>query len=74
MKTMRDNGSGKTMNVLLLDGLSEILEVGELSQALKMAVMLNQNSDSNWHYSVRGGGKIYEKELQKLTHYRGKTK
>jgi len=60
MKTMRDPSTGKTMNVLLLDGLSAILEIKELSQALKMADIFNQNTDSGWTYEVRGGGKIHK--------------
>ena len=57
MKIMTDPNTGKTVKVLLLDGLSEILEVKELSQALKMAEIFNQNTDSGWKYEVRGGGK-----------------
>ena len=60
MKTMRDPSTGKTMNVLLLDGLSAILEIKELSQALKMADIFNQNTDSGWTYEVRGGGKVHK--------------
>ena len=51
--------SGKVMKVLLLDGLSSILEVKELDQALKMTEIFNQNTDSGWKYEVRGGGKSY---------------
>ena len=60
MKTMRDTSSGKTMSVLLLDGLSAVLEIKELNQALKMADIFNQNTDSGWTYEVRGGGKIHK--------------
>ena len=56
LKTMTDP-SGKITKVLLLDGLSEILEVKELDQALKMTEIFNQNTDSGWRYEVRGGGK-----------------
>tara|TARA_R110000737_G_scaffold75425_2_gene105073 strand:- start:310 stop:510 length:201 start_codon:yes stop_codon:yes gene_type:complete len=56
LKTMTDS-SGKVIKVLLLDGLSEILEVKELDQAFKMAEIFNQNTDSGWRYEVRGGGK-----------------
>ena len=52
MKTMKDKETGKTINVLLLDGLSSILEIKELDKALNMAHKLNTNSDSNWEYSV----------------------
>tara|TARA_R110000824_G_scaffold120762_6_gene276434 strand:+ start:1530 stop:1721 length:192 start_codon:yes stop_codon:yes gene_type:complete len=60
MKIMKDPHTGKTMKVLLLDGLASILEVKELSQALKMAEIFNQNTDSGWTYEVRGGGKIHK--------------
>ena len=56
LKTMT-NPSGKVIKVLLLDGLSEILEVKELAQALKMADIFNQNTDSGWKYEVRKEGK-----------------
>tara|TARA_R110001592_G_scaffold123309_1_gene331087 strand:- start:42 stop:236 length:195 start_codon:yes stop_codon:yes gene_type:complete len=57
LKTMTDS-SGKIIKVLLLDGLSSILEVKELSQALKMIEIFNQNTDSGWRYEVRRGGKL----------------
>ena len=57
LKTMTDP-SGKITKVLLLDGLSEILEVKELDQALKMVNIFNQNTDSGWKYEVRGRGKL----------------
>ena len=53
--------SGKITKVLLLDGLSEILEVKELDQALKMTEIFNQNTDSGWRYEVKTGGKIINK-------------
>ena len=58
IKIMTYPKTGKTIKVLLLDGLSSILEVKELDQALKMAEIFNQNTDSGWKYEVRGGGKI----------------
>jgi|TARA_R110002020_G_scaffold294130_3_gene509943 hypothetical protein len=48
---------GKTLNVLMLDGLSSILEIDDKNRAIKFAKMLNENSDSDWKYEVRGGGK-----------------
>ena len=48
---------GKTLNVLMLDGLSSILEIYDRNKAIKFAKMLNENSDSNWKYEVRSGGK-----------------
>ena len=67
MKKMKDP-NGNTMNVLLLDGLSSILEISDLDQALNMALVFNRNSHSGCHYEVRGGGKIYRMELAELTH------
>jgi len=58
IKKMKDPKTGQVMMVLLLDGLSSILEIKGLDKALKMAKMFNQNSDSGWKYEVRGGGKI----------------
>ena len=58
MKIMTDQNTGKIVKVLLLDGLSEILEVKELDQALKMTEIFNRNTDSGWKYEVRGRGKI----------------
>ena len=60
MKIMKNPITNKVTNVLLLDGLSSILEIKELDQALKMAEIFNQNTDSGWTYEVRGGGKIHK--------------
>jgi len=60
LKTMKDP-SGKKTRILILDGLSEILEIKELDKALKMAKIFNQNSDSGWVYEVKTGGKIINK-------------
>ena len=68
MKIMKDPNTGKITKVLLLDGLSSILEIKELDQAFKMTEIFNRNSHSGCHYEVRAGGKIYWKELAKLTH------
>ena len=70
MKKMKDPTTGQVMMVLLLDGLSAVLEINDLDQALKMALVFNQNSDSGWEYEVRGCGKIYQIELAELTHHR----
>jgi len=61
IKTMTDPKTGKKTCVLMLDGLSSVLEIKELDQALKMTEIFNQNSDSGWVYEVRGGGKTYNK-------------
>ena len=60
LKTMTDP-LGKKTCVLMLDGLSSILEIKELNEALKIAKMLNQNTDSGWVYEVKTGGKIINK-------------
>ena len=67
---MKDHATGNTIRVLLLDGLSSVLEIKELDKALNMAMLFNQNSDSGWEYEVRAAGKTYHKELSKLTHKR----
>ena len=61
MKVMKDSSTGKITKVLLLDGLSSILEIKELDQAFKMAGIFNQNTDSGWRYEVRGNGLIIRK-------------
>ena len=43
---------GKKINVLLTDGHSEVLEFNNLKEAEKMTLVLNENSDSGWFYSV----------------------
>ena len=70
LKQMTDEKTGKVIKVLLLDGLSSVLEIDELDDALNMAMILNHNSSSNCHYEVRGSGKIYSAELAMLTHKR----
>ena len=55
------NPSGKKVCVLILDGLSSILEIKELGEALKIAEVFNQNTDSGWIYEVKTGGKIINK-------------
>lgn len=59
IKTMTNSKTGRKTCVLLLDGLSSILDIKSLDKALKMARMFNENSDSGWKYEVRGtNGKI----------------
>jgi prepilin-type processing-associated H-X9-DG protein len=43
---------GKKINVLLTDGHSEVLEFNNLKEAEKITLVLNENSDSGWFYSV----------------------
>ena len=58
---MVDPLTKKKTCVLMLDGLSSILEIQELDKALKMAEIFNQNSDSGWTYEVKKGGLIIKK-------------
>ena len=58
LKTMVDPKTGKTTHVLLNDGLSQISEYKNIKKAMKMAQVLNENSDSGWIYEVRGEGRI----------------
>ncbi len=43
---------GKKINVLLTDGHSEVLEFNNLKEAEKITLVMNENSDSGWFYSV----------------------
>jgi hypothetical protein len=43
---------GKTLNVLMTNGQSEIMEIEDEYEALKLAEILNENSDSGWVYKV----------------------
>ena len=61
VKTMINPETGKKSCILMLDGLSSILEIKSLDKALKMVEIFNQNSDSGWIYEVRGGGKTINK-------------
>lgn len=53
LKTMTNNETGKPMFVLLTNGLSEIWETENEEEAIKLAEMLSENSDSGWEYTVR---------------------
>ena len=61
IKTMKHPTTGEPMVVLLLDGLSEVLEIENLDEALATAKLFNCNSDSGWLYEVRSGGALYNK-------------
>lgn len=50
-KIMTDVG-GRKINVLLTDGHSEVLEFDNLNEAEKLTLVMNENSDSGWFYSV----------------------
>ena len=53
VKTMTNNETGKPVFVLLTNGLSEIWETSNEEEAIKLANMLTENSDSGWEYTVR---------------------
>ena len=63
IKTMKNSTTGEPIVVLLLDGLSEVLEIESLDEALATAKLFNCNSDSGWLYEVRSGGKIYKTNI-----------
>jgi len=50
---MTNNETGKSVFVLLTNGLSEIWETNDEEEATKLAHMLTENSDSGWEYVVR---------------------
>jgi hypothetical protein len=54
MKIMKDPNSDKNIHVLLTDGLSQIWGIETLNEAVKIAGMLTENSDSGHIYEVRG--------------------
>ena len=45
--------NGKTLNVLMLDVNTEVLEFNNLKDAEKFATLMTQNSDSGWDYVVK---------------------
>lgn len=51
---MKDPNTGKKVNVLLTDGLSQIWTLTNIKEATKIAQMLTENSDSGHIYEVRG--------------------
>ena len=52
VKIIKDT-TGKSVHVLLTDGLSQILEVKNEKKAIKMVKIFNENSDSGWKYELR---------------------
>tara|TARA_R110002050_G_scaffold45501_2_gene107724 strand:- start:3668 stop:3880 length:213 start_codon:yes stop_codon:yes gene_type:complete len=54
MKIMKDPKTGKNVNVLLTDGLSQIWTINKLSEVTRIANMMEENSDSGHKYEVRG--------------------
>ena len=54
MKIMKDPNTGKNVNVLLTDGLSQIWTITKLSEVNRIVQMMEENSDSGHKYEVRG--------------------
>ena len=54
MKIMKDPKTGKKVNVLLTDGLSQIWSIKKLSEVTRIVHMMEENSDSGHKYEVRG--------------------
>ena len=54
MKIMKDPNTGKNVNVLLTDGLSQIWTINKLSEVTRIVKMMEENSDSGHKYEVRG--------------------
>jgi len=54
MKIMKDPTTGKNMNVLLTDGLSQIWTIKKLEEVTRIVNMMEENSDSGHKYEVRG--------------------
>ena len=50
---MKNKKTGKTLPVILLNSLSEILEYKTLDDAQKLCDLLNTNSDSGHVYTVK---------------------
>lgn len=53
------NQFGVTVPIILLDGLSEVMEFDNYESANKMAQLFEVNSDSGWKYTVK---KIHGKD------------
>lgn len=54
MKIMTDPNTGKSIHVLLTNGLSEIWTINNLKEVINITQMLTENSDSGHRYEVRG--------------------
>ena len=54
IKIMMDPNTGKKTHVLLTDGLSQIWDITKKEEAVRIATMLNENTDSGHKYKIRG--------------------
>jgi len=48
-----ENSRGVTIPIIILNGLSEVMEFDDYESANKMAQLFEVNSDSGWKYTVR---------------------
>jgi len=48
-----ENNRGVTVPIVMLNGLSEVMEFGNYEEANKMAQLFEVNSDSGWKYTIR---------------------
>mgnify|MGYP003632115780 CR=1 FL=1 len=54
VKIMKDPNTGKKVNVLLTDGLSQIWSISKLEEVTRIVNIMEENSDSGHKYEVRG--------------------
>ena len=47
------NTNGVIVPIILLDGLSEVMEFSDYEEANRIAQLFEINSDSGWKYTVR---------------------
>jgi hypothetical protein len=48
-----ENSRGVTVPIVMLNGLSEVMEFDNYEEANKMAQLFEVNSDSGWKYTIR---------------------
>lgn len=48
-----ENSRGVTVPIIMLNGLSEVMEFDNYEEANKMAQLFEVNSDSGWKYTIR---------------------
>ena len=53
IKIMNNPQTDKKMHVLLTDGISQIWDIKTKEEALKISIMLNDNTDSGHEYVIR---------------------
>ena len=53
LKIMINPETYKKIHVLLTDGLSQIWEINNKEEAVRISTMLNENTDSGHEYEIR---------------------